>query len=409
MKELIDILDAVETFAARGERMALATIVAVRGSTYRRDGARLLLTAGQQMVGNISGGCLESDVMVVADEVMASGASRLVTYDLTADDDAVWGLGLGCNGAVDLFVEPLDPASRQLRLLREAITEEQPLALVKLLEGPAAGQWIAVRPEGLTEGTLGDSGLDARAARAATAALAEGAARVVGLRAGRSEGQARGRSEEQAAGEGPAVRRSTGQAEVRAFVEVLRPPIRLIVCGAGHDAIPVVAMAAQLGWRVTVVDQRERFLTPERFPGARQFIKAEPAEAASQVPLDDRTYVVVMTHNYLHDRDLLRGFLLTPARYLGMLGPRLRTEKILEELGRDGVRVGSEDRARIFGPVGLDIGAEGPEAIALALLGEIQAVEAGRAAGFLRDRPGPIHTPTVPPAPKTVGGRPRAG
>src|SRR5512145_1536984 len=115
MKELVDILDAMRRFAAAGEQMALATIISVRGSTYRRHGARLLLTAGQQMVGNISGGCLESDIMVVADEVMASGAPRLVTYDLTADDDAVWGLGLGCNGAVELFVEPLDPASPQLR------------------------------------------------------------------------------------------------------------------------------------------------------------------------------------------------------------------------------------------------------------------------------------------------------
>src|SRR4030065_353660 len=113
MKELLDILDAIQRFAADGERMALATIVAVRGSTYRRGGARLLLTAGPQMVGNISGGCLESDIMVVADEVIASGTPRVATYDLTADDNAVWGLGLGCNGAVEVFVEPLEPASPQ--------------------------------------------------------------------------------------------------------------------------------------------------------------------------------------------------------------------------------------------------------------------------------------------------------
>src|SRR5574341_1237136 len=135
MRELIEILTAADAFAGRGERLALATIVAVRGSTYRRSGARLLLTASQQMVGNISGGCLESDVMVVADEVMASGARRLVTYDLTADDDAVWGLGLGCNGAVELFVEPLDPASRQWSLLREVIKGEETASLIKVLDG----------------------------------------------------------------------------------------------------------------------------------------------------------------------------------------------------------------------------------------------------------------------------------
>ncbi len=116
MKELLEILDAIDRYHAQGEPMALATIVGVRGSTYRREGARLLLTRGQQMVGNISGGCLEGDVMVVADEVMTTGKARLVTYDLTADDDVVWGLGLGCNGAVEIVVEPVDPGAEVLAL-----------------------------------------------------------------------------------------------------------------------------------------------------------------------------------------------------------------------------------------------------------------------------------------------------
>jgi len=367
MKELLDILDAMERFAAAGERMALATIVFVRGSTYRREGARLLLTAGQQMVGNISGGCLESDIMVVADEVMASGKARLATYDLTADDDAVWGLGLGCNGAVDVFVEPLDPSSRQWTLLREVSAAEESAALAKVLDGPRAGRWMLVRSHGPRVESLGDGAFDERAARASAAAMTEGASRTITL-----------------PGDG---------GDVRVFVEVLRPPVRLIICGAGHDAVPVVQFAAQLGWRTVVVDQRQRFLNHDRFPGAQRFIHSEPSEAAGVVPLDDRTYVVIMTHNYLHDRDLLRGFLATPVRYVGMLGPRIRTEKILDELTTAGVAIRPEDRARIYGPIGLDIGGEGAEAIALALLGEIHAVEAGRAGGLLRDRKGPIHAP----------------
>ncbi|MBI2201898.1 MAG: XdhC family protein, partial [Armatimonadetes bacterium] len=182
--------------------------------------------------------------------------------------------------------------------------------------------------------------------------------------------------------------------EVKVFVESIRPPIRLVVCGAGHDAIPVVQFAAMLGWRTIVVDQRERFLTRERFPGAREFIKADPAEAAALVPIDSQTYVVVMTHNYLHDRDLLRGFLRSGAPYVGMLGPRIRTEKILSELQHAGLPVSDRDRARIFGPVGLDLGSEGPEEIALAVVGEILAVESGRQASFLRERTGPIHAET---------------
>jgi len=363
MKELIEILDAIDRFAAAREPMALATIVGVRGSTYRRQGARLLLTRSQQMVGNISGGCLEGDVMVVADEVMTSGQARLVTYDLTADDDVVWGLGLGCNGAVDIFVEPVDPSAEIFTLYRKAIAEERALAAVTVLSG--AGRRLAVWADGARIGTLGDATMDDRAARAGTAAIQEGASRIFSLPG------------------------SAGA--VQAFVEVLRPPIRLVVCGAGHDAVPVVQLAAQMGWRVVVVDSRERFLTRDRFPGARQFIKADPTSAPDRVPMDDRTYVVIMTHNYLHDRDLLRGFLRTGAGYLGMLGPRIRTEKILDELRRDGVTVSDRDHGRIFGPLGLDIGGETPEEIALAIVGEIQAVESGRRGGFLRERKGPIH------------------
>ncbi len=372
MRELTEILDAIDRFAAAGEPMALATIVGVRGSTYRRQGARLLLTRSQEMVGNISGGCLEGDVMVVADEVMTSGQARLVTYDLTADDDVVWGLGLGCNGAVDIFVEPVDPSAEIFILYRKAIAEEQALAVVTVLSGaapagpgPFAQPRLAMWADGARIGTLGDATMDDRAARAGTAAIQEGASRILSLPG------------------------SAGA--VQAFVEVLRPPIRLVVCGAGHDAVPVVQLAAQMGWRVVVVDSRERFLTRDRFPAARQFIKADPTSAADRVPMDDRTYVVIMTHNYLHDRDLLRGFLRTGAGYLGMLGPRIRTEKILDELRRDGVTVSDRDHGRIFGPLGLDIGGETPEEIALAIVGEIQAVESGRRGGFLRERKGPIH------------------
>src|SRR2546428_2010875 len=267
MKELIEILDAIEKFAAQGEPMALATIVGVRGSTYRREGARLLLTRSQQMVGNISGGCLESDVMVVADEVMAGGKARLVTYDLTADDDVVWGLGLGCNGAVDIFVEPVDPSAEIFGLYRNAIAEERALAVVTVVSGappagpgsfaqprrdappgadqsewPGAGRRLALWADGTRIGTLGDAAMDDRGARAGMAALQEGASRVLAL-----------------PGRG---------GEVQAVVEVLRPPIRLVVFRAGHAAVPVVQLAAQTGWPGGGVPPPGTLLPQDRFPGA---------------------------------------------------------------------------------------------------------------------------------------------
>jgi xanthine dehydrogenase accessory factor len=368
MKELQEILAAVDEAGARGEATALATIVGVRGSTYRRAGARLLTTATGRQVGNISGGCLEGDVAVVAEEVLASGVPRLVTYDLTADDDMVWGLGLGCNGAIEVFVEPTAPGDLLWDAVRVALAAQEPVVVVTVVEGTAAvpaGRRLVVWADGRTGGGLGDPALEGEATRWAEAARAE-------LRTGVRQTQA-------------------GGAPVRLFVEVLHPPLRLVVCGAGHDAIPVVRFASQLGWRVLVVDRREAFLTPERFPGAAGFVKTEFPEAGRAVPTDPHTYVLIMTHNYMHDRDLLRAFLPTPVAYLGMLGPRARTEKILADLAGEGVALDDAQRARIYGPVGLDIGSETPDEIAIAAIGEILAVARRRRAGFLRDRRAPIH------------------
>lgn len=370
MKELADVLAAVTAASARGEAMALATIVGVRGSTYRRAGARLLITESGAQTGNISGGCLEGDVAVVAAEVMASGRPRLTLYDLTADDDAVWGLGLGCNGAIEVFVEPTAAGDLLWQAARVAADGEGTVAVVTVVEGtPAvpAGRRLLVWPDGRCEGGLGDAAAEAEAARLAADALRT-------LRAQTHDVY-------------------TAGGRVHCFVEVLHPPLSLIVCGAGHDAIPVVRFASQLGWRVMVVDRRESFLTAERFPGASGFVMTEFPDAGRAVPTDPHTAVLIMTHNYIHDRDLVRSFLPTPTAYLGMLGPRARTEKILRELEVEGIQIDPARRAQIFGPVGLDIGSESPDEIALAVLGEILAVFRGRAGGFLRERGGPIHSP----------------
>jgi xanthine dehydrogenase accessory factor len=326
VSEIAEVLSAIESLRDRGEKMALATIVAVKGSTYRRPGARLLVAASGEMVGNISGGCLEGDVAEVAQVVMVDGEPRIASFDLTSDDEAVGGGGLGSSPGVE----------RGARLL--------------------------VDPEGKREGTLGWDSLDDAAGSAALEQLA----------AGRSE-----------------VRELPG---ARAFVEVLEPPLQLLVCGAGHDVIPLVKTASDLGWKVVVADQRERFLTTERFRQAAGFVHVErPEDAASRASLDDRTYVMVMSHNYLRDKDYLRGFLGSGVAYIGLLGPRVRTERLLDELRREGVEPSAEDRDKMFGPAGLDIGSDGPEEIAQAIVSEILAVRRGRRAGFLRERPGPIH------------------
>ncbi|HLB62091.1 MAG TPA: XdhC family protein [Actinomycetota bacterium] len=367
MSEISDVLAAIESLSERGERMALATIVAVKGSTYRRPGARLLVPEEGDLIGNISGGCLEGDVADVARIVMREGVARMVSFDLTADDDAVWGWGLGCNGAIEIFVEPAEKAAEVAGALRIALDEERPISVVTVIESNLSsvkqGARLVVPPGREAEGSLGDGAVDASARDAAEELLA----------AERSE-----------------IRELAGG--VRAFVEVLEPPLRLLVCGAGHDATPVVEAAALLGWNPVVVDDRPAFLTKERFPEATGFVQVErPEQAADLAPVDDRTHVVVMTHRFMNDKHYLRSFLRSPAAYIAMLGPAARTQRILMELREEGVGITEGDMARIHGPAGLDLGAEGPEEIAHAIVAEIVAKKRGRGAGFLRDRRGPIH------------------
>jgi xanthine dehydrogenase accessory factor len=368
VSEITDVLTAIGSLAASGQRMALATIVAVRGSTYRRPGARLLVPEEGAPIGNISGGCLEGDVADMARLVMEEGRARLAGWDLTADDDAVWGLGLGCNGAIEVFIEPAERAVEAARALRTALEEERPISLVTVIESAepeaiAPGARVIVMPDGRVEGSLGRSDVDAEA-----------------IAAGR-ELHTTERSEIRTLAEG-----------VRAFVEILDPPLRLVICGAGHDAVPLVRAASLLGWNVTVVDDRPAFLNRERFPEAHGFASVDdPSEVAAAVTVDARTFVVVMTHNFLRDKAYLRGLLTTDARYVAMLGPAARTQRLLMELEEEGTPITEERRSRIHGPAGLDLGAEGPEEIAQAIIGEIVAVRRGRDGGFLKERPTPIH------------------
>jgi xanthine/CO dehydrogenase XdhC/CoxF family maturation factor len=368
--EIADVLEAIETLSERGEKMALATVVAVRGSTYRRPGARLLVRDGGELIGNISGGCLDGDVQELAKEVMSGGRARLVDFDLTADDEAVWGWGLGCNGAMELFVEPAEKAFEVAHDLRRALEEEREISVVTVIESSLdrveRGARLLVHPDSRREKTLGDVEADEAATTAALAALSKGQSIKQDL--------------------------SVGDGTITAFIEVLEPSAKLLICGAGLDAIPVVRFAAALGWRPIVIDDRERFLTHERFPEAEAFIPLQrPLEAADRAGADRRTFVIVMSHNYLRDKDYIRSFLGTDVAYVGSLGPRKRLDSILTDLAKEGVEPSEDELEKIYAPAGLDVGAEGPEEVAWSIMAELLAVRAGRRAGFLRDRKGHIH------------------
>jgi xanthine dehydrogenase accessory factor len=297
----------------------------------------------------------------------------------------VWGWGLGCNGVVDVFVEPAEGALASARAIRRAVEDQRHLAVVtvvELSEGAKAdhpstgvGDRMIVDPDGGEQVRLGDERLSDRGRELALGALDEARSGLAALDDG-----------------------------VRAFVEVIAPPLRLLVCGAGHDAIPLVRAAADLGWRVEVVDDRDAFLKPHRFPGAERFVKAEPIDAAREAVVDGRTHVVVMSHNFLRDKDYLRSFLGTSAAYIGMLGPHARLERILAVLRREGFEPDPRDLRVVHGPAGLDLGGDGPEEVAWAIVGEVLAVSKGRTGGFLKDRSGPIHDrPKAPDQSITAG------
>jgi xanthine dehydrogenase accessory factor len=296
MHELDRIRLALADAAGRGEGAVLATVVSVDGSTYRGAGARMVVRADGSTTGAVSGGCLEADIIARAADVLTAGTAELVHYDTRTSDDGVLGLGMGCQGVIDVQLEPL------------------------------AGDALRAEMDRL--------------------------------------------------------------AELRA-----RSAVRLLVCGAGADAIPVVRMAAMTGWLVTVVDHRPTFATAERFPDAERVIRvdASPADGAlaSAVALGELAAAVVMGHAATHDRARLHELLGVPTlRYLGVLGPRRRTMELLD--GAPGLSPG-EVPANVYAPIGLDIGAETPEEIALAIVSECAAVLAGRTPRSLREREGAIH------------------
>jgi xanthine/CO dehydrogenase XdhC/CoxF family maturation factor len=360
VRELRDILDAFQTLRKSGEAGVLASAVRTEGSTYRRSGARMLALPDDRMIGLISGGCLEGDLLEHARSVRESGEPRIVRYDMRPEEDIIWGLGLGCAGVVDVLLERVDAeAPGPLDLLAECIRERKPGAIATALAGkaPLATRWT-LHPDGRFSGP------------------ADGAAQIE-----RATRQAQERERDALlAGEAGEI-----------LIEVVRPPPRLLVFGAGPDAVPVVRIAYELGWEVVVVDWRPAYARPESFREASAVVLCEAERVGEQVDVDGTSAALVMTHHYLHDRSLLRFLLPSAVRFIGMLGPRTRMESLLGDLREEGLSLTREQLERVHGPAGLDIGAESPEQIALALVAEIHAVLAGRSGGWLCEREGPIH------------------
>jgi xanthine/CO dehydrogenase XdhC/CoxF family maturation factor len=317
--ETFTVLAEAAACLALGQACVLVILTHVKGSAFRRPGAKLLIRADGSMTGNVSGGCLENDLRERALKAMQTGRQETVHYNTGSDEDVIWGLGLGCDGELDLLLVPVAPPGNWVSTVLACMESFEPVTLAwSVTPGPAMAPQIAAHRDG------------------------------------------------------------------EPYLDVLEPPPDLVIVGAGDDAIPLVALAAESGFRVTIADHRLGYLSPDRFPRAVSIIHIRPETAAGKLPASPRTMALIKNHALEMDKKWAAYFDSTAVAYIGLLGPQKRCDKI-----RAGMTSGN--LARVYGPAGLDIGSEGAEQIAIAIIAELIAVHACRTPGHLRHREAPIH------------------
>ncbi len=369
-KEINEIIAAYKLAQQKGIKTALATVVFVEGSSYRRPGARMLVEEDGRMTGAISGGCLEGDALRKALLAIHQKQNKLVTYNTLDEEDVEFGVQLGCNGIVHILFEPIDAEDENnpIVLLERSQLFRKETVLVTLFSlhnfhGHQPGTCFFLDAENFYS-KIDDAGLQAIVKTDASSVLNSGSS----------------------------VIKEYSEFELTAFAELLQPSISLIIVGAGNDAFPLVEMTKVLGWQITVADGRPTHANAQRFPNVYQLIAGKPADIIQQIVIDEWTVFLLMTHNYKYDLAMMKLLLQINSRYIGTLGPKKRLEHMFDELKEEAVTVTDEQKEMIYGPIGLDIGAEAAEEIALSVLAEIKAVFSKRTGGFLKNRSVSIHT-----------------
>ena len=348
MSVVSELFDQIDQMRRSPGKMAVATLVNTRGTTPRKEGAKMMVGEGGSVLGSVTiGGCVDAQVIEESADVIATMRPRLL--ELNLGDEEAWEIGLTCGGTIEVFLEPLSTDGRDsgaaqfYERVRAHSRRGGHGAVVTRLEGEGAK--LLVLDDGTTEGTLGDALLDERFRAEAREAIAKGSSRTLLL-----EG-------------------------VRAFVEVIAPPSLLLVVGASHVAMPLTSLARVLGYRTVVLDGRPRFATRERFPDVDELRIGVPSELVMEYPMTASTALVLVAHDYKYDLPVLRHALASETAYVGMLGSSRRGATILKFLREEGVAETALARVRV--PIGLDLGARSAPEIALAILAEIQAVRGG--------------------------------
>lgn len=372
MHEIISIIKAYQQAVDAGKKTALATVVHVEGSSYRRPGARMLITEDAEITGSISGGCLEGDAFRKALHVILSDKAMLVTYDTADEDDAKFGMGLGCQGVIQVLIEPLQGARgiTIIDLLQKATASRQYASLITLFsmsdkKALQYGSCYLLTEKNECFGTL----------PVLSNEIIDQEAKSV-IQARRSSFK----------------KYEIDQQEIIVFTELIQPPVSLVVLGAGNDVIPVVKMAEMLGWQSTVLDGRPMYASRERFPmPSCQVFHSKADQILERVQIDARTVFVLMSHNYNYDLSVLKSLLQYPVTYIGVLGPHKKMKMMMDELSENGIELTTAQKEAIHGPVGLHIGAETAEEIAVSIIAEIQAKLTATDTRPLKEKQDAIH------------------
>lgn len=365
MKEIRQIIQAYVQARSEGKRAVLATVVHIEGSAYRAPGARMLITEDGQLTGAISGGCLEGDVLRKALLVITDEKPLLITYDTSDEENALIGVSLGCNGIIRILLEPIRErqSNNVIELLQLAMDKEHQAVLITFFSPSDKKQLL----QGTQAALINNNILTAAGGLPVAAAdILPDLNRVLADKASAF----------------------VQYPSFTAFIEYIAPVPSLVIAGAGNDVIPLVQMAALLDWDVTLLDGRPAYANQRRFPGCQVMI-TQPDKALQQIQVNEHTAIVLMSHNYQYDKAVLAQALASTAAYIGILGPKKKKDRLREELAAEGVVLPAQDC--VYGPIGLDIGAETSEEIALAIIAEIKAVFAGRPGASLRSINGNIH------------------
>lgn len=355
MKEFKQIISSYEVLKVKAQTCALATVVHVEGSAYRRPGARMLIADDGRLTGAISGGCLEGDALKKALLVINTGINSLVTYDTMDEDDAIIGVGLGCNGIIKVLIEAIDfeDENNPIELIKSALSRRQSCVLLTTFSNDKE-----VANEMGTKWLANESGIVKEAAGETLNVSVKNNFEIVLY-----------------SKENKWLSDNQQGHDINYFYEFIPPVISLVIIGGGNDVFPLVEMASVLGWETKIVDGRANYATTERFPSACTVLVAKAEQVLDKIDIDEYTVFALMTHNYVYDKTMLH-FLsqLTQIPYIGLLGPKKKFLRILSEYEAEGRPLNESQLSNIYAPIGLHIGAETPEEIALSIVAEIKMV-----------------------------------